>query len=41
VEGLITQTKLSHISITFFAQDVIITSFPHIDVLVLTVHINR
>jgi hypothetical protein len=41
VECLITQTKWSHISITFSAQDVNLASFPHTDVMLLTVHIDR
>jgi hypothetical protein len=32
---------VSHILITFFTQDVNLTSFPHTDVMVLTVHIDR
>jgi hypothetical protein len=41
VEGPITQRKWSHIPITFSAQDVNLTSSPHTDVMVLTVHIDR
>jgi hypothetical protein len=41
VEGLITQTKWSHILITFSTKDVNLASFPHTDVIVLTVHIDR
>jgi hypothetical protein len=37
----ITQTKWSHIPITFSVQDVNLASFPHTDVMVLTVHIDR
>jgi hypothetical protein len=37
----ITHTKWSHIPITFSAQDVKLASFPHTDVVVLTVHIDR
>jgi hypothetical protein len=40
IEGPITQTKCSHIPITFSAQDVNIVSFPHTDAMVLTVHID-
>jgi hypothetical protein len=40
VKGPITQTKWSHIPITFCAQDVNLTSFPHTDAMMLTVHIN-
>jgi hypothetical protein len=41
VEDSITQTKWSHITITFSVQDVNLTSFPHTDAMVLTVHIDR
>jgi hypothetical protein len=41
VEGPITQTKWSHIIITFSTQDVNLTSFPHTDEMALTVHIDR
>jgi hypothetical protein len=41
VEGPITQTKWSHILITFSIQDFNLTSFPHIDTMVLTVYIDR
>jgi hypothetical protein len=41
VEGPITQTKWSHIPITFSSQDVNLTSFPHTDAMVATVHIDR
>jgi hypothetical protein len=41
VEGPITQTKWSHMPITFSVQDVNLASFPHTDVMVLTVHIDR
>jgi hypothetical protein len=41
VEGPITETKWSHIPITFSAQDVNLTSFPHTDAMVLTIHIDR
>jgi hypothetical protein len=41
VKGPITQTKWSHIPKTFSTQDVNPTSFPHADVMVLTVHIDR
>jgi hypothetical protein len=36
-----TQTKWSHIPITFSSQDVNLASFPHTDAMVLTVHIDR
>jgi hypothetical protein len=41
IEGPLTQTKWSHIPITFSAQDVNLASFPHTDAMVLTVHIDR
>jgi hypothetical protein len=41
VEGTITQTKWSHMPITFSAQDVNLSSFPHIDAMVVTIHIDR
>jgi hypothetical protein len=41
VEGPITQTKWSHIPITFSAQDVNLTSFPHTDAMVITAHIDQ
>jgi hypothetical protein len=41
IKGPITQTKLSHVSITFSAQDVNLASFPHTDAMIITVHINR
>jgi hypothetical protein len=41
VECSITQTKWSHIPITFSSQDVNLTSFPHTDAIVIIVHIDR
>jgi hypothetical protein len=41
VECPITQTKWSHILITFSAQNVNLALFPHTDAMVLTVHIDR
>jgi hypothetical protein len=41
IEGSITQTKWSHIPIAFSAEDVNLTSFPHIDAMVVTVHIDQ
>jgi hypothetical protein len=41
VEGPINQTKWSHMLITFSSQDVNLTSFPHTDAMVITVHIDR
>jgi hypothetical protein len=41
VEGPITQTKWSHMPIIFSSQDINLTSFPHTDAMVVTVHIDR
>jgi hypothetical protein len=41
IKDPITQTKWSHIPITFSVQDINLTSFPHTDAMVLTVHIDR
>jgi hypothetical protein len=41
VECPITQTKWSHILITFYTQDLNLTSFPHTDAMVLIIHIDR
>jgi hypothetical protein len=41
IEGTITQTKWSHMPITFSSQDVELTSFPHTDAMVTTIHIDR
>jgi hypothetical protein len=41
IEGPITQTKWSHMPITFDFQDVKLTSFPYKDAMVVTVHIDR
>jgi hypothetical protein len=41
VEGLVIKTKWSHIPITFSAEDINLTSFPHTDVMVIMVHINK
>jgi hypothetical protein len=40
LEGPITQTKWSHMPITFSAQHVNLPSFPHTDAMVVTVHID-
>jgi hypothetical protein len=40
VKGPITQAKWLHIPITFSVQNVNLASFPHIDTMVLTVHID-
>jgi hypothetical protein len=41
VKGPITQTKWSHIPVTFTNKDINLASFPHINAMVITVHINR
>jgi hypothetical protein len=41
IEGLITQTKWSHIPITFTIQDINLASFPHTDAMVVTIHIDK
>jgi hypothetical protein len=41
VECPITQTKWSHMPITFSAQDVNLASFPHTDAMVTTIHTDR
>jgi hypothetical protein len=41
IEGRITQTKWSHMTITFSSRDVNLTSFSHTDAMVVTVHIDR
>jgi hypothetical protein len=41
VKSPITQTQWSHMPISFSSQDVNLTSFPHTDAMVTTVHINR
>jgi hypothetical protein len=41
IECPITQTKWSHMLITFSSQDIKLTLFPHTDVMVFTVHIDR
>jgi hypothetical protein len=41
VECSITQTKWSHIPITFSSQDINLNPFPHTDAMVITVHIDR
>jgi hypothetical protein len=40
VEGPITQTKWSHMPITFSVQDVNLALFSHTDAMVLTIHID-
>jgi hypothetical protein len=41
VEGPIMQTKWSHMPITFSTQDVNLALLPHMDVMVVTVLIDR
>jgi hypothetical protein len=41
VEGQIVQTKWSHLQITFTEADIKLTSFLHIDTMVITAHINK
>jgi hypothetical protein len=41
IECPITKTKCSHIPITFLAQDINLALFPHTDVMVITVNIDR
>jgi hypothetical protein len=41
VEGTITRTKWSHISITFSEADIKLVSFPHTDVMVIIMHIDK
>jgi hypothetical protein len=41
IKGPITQNKWSHMPITFSSQDINLTSFPHTDIMVTTVHIDR
>jgi hypothetical protein len=41
VEGLVIKTKWSHIPITFSAKDINLASFPHTDMMVIMVHIDR
>jgi hypothetical protein len=41
IKGPITQTRWSHIPVTFSAQDANLASFPQTNAMVLTVHIDR
>jgi hypothetical protein len=41
VEGPIIKIKWSHITITFTVVDIKLISFPHIDIMVITVHIDK
>jgi hypothetical protein len=41
VEGPITQTKWSHIPLTFIAADIKLVSFPHMDAMVIMTHIDK
>jgi hypothetical protein len=40
-EGPITRTKWSHIPLTFTEADIKLVSFPHIDAMVITAHIDK
>jgi hypothetical protein len=40
-EGPIIKTKWSHIKITFTTADIKLVSFPHIDAMVITAHIDK
>jgi hypothetical protein len=41
VEGLIVQTKWSHVQITFTEADIKLASYPHTDAMAITLHINK
>jgi hypothetical protein len=41
VEGLIVQTKWSHVQITFTEADIKLASYLHTDVMVITAHIDK
>jgi hypothetical protein len=41
IEGPVIKMKWSHMLITISATDIDLASFPHIDVMVITVHIDR
>jgi hypothetical protein len=41
VKGPVTQTKWSHMPITISTQDVNLSSFPHTDTMVITIHLDR
>jgi hypothetical protein len=41
VEGPIVRTKWSHVQITFSEPDVNLTSFPHMDAMVITSHVDK
>jgi hypothetical protein len=41
VEGPIVRTKWSHIQITFTKADIKLVSFPHMDAMVITAHIDK
>jgi hypothetical protein len=41
VEGPIVRTKWSHVQITFTEADIMLTSFLHTDVMVITTHIDK
>jgi hypothetical protein len=41
VEGMIMQTKWLHVQITFTMADIKFVSYPHIDAMVITAHIDK
>jgi hypothetical protein len=41
VEGSIIRTKWSHVQITFTKANIKLTSFPHMDAMVITTHIDK
>jgi hypothetical protein len=41
VKGHVIKMKWSHIPITFSAEDINLASFPHTDMMVITVHIYK
>jgi hypothetical protein len=41
LKGPIIRTKWSHVQITFTEADVKLTSFPHMDTMVITAHIDK
>jgi hypothetical protein len=41
VKGPITQTKWSHIPLTFTEADIKLVSFPHTDAMVIKAHIDK
>jgi hypothetical protein len=41
VEGQVSQTKWSHIPLTFTVANIKLVSFPHTDAMVITTHIDK